>query len=85
MLSGVRPGSAAEKAGLKAGDIIVKFGGKTIRNVQEYTIALSEHKPGDVVEIVVKRGNEVVTLQAEEARRLQDGPPESADFAHARA
>jgi aminopeptidase YwaD len=63
-LSGVRPGSPAEKAGLKAGDIIVKFGGKTIRNVQEYTIALTEHKPGDEVEIVVKRGNETVTLKA---------------------
>ena len=64
MLSGVRPGSPAEKAGLKAGDIIVKFGGRQIRNVQEYTIALSEFKPGDEVEIVVKRGNETVKVKA---------------------
>ncbi len=64
MLSGVRPGSPAEKAGLKAGDIIVKFGGRQIRNVQEYTIALSEFKPGDEVEIVAKRGNETVTVKA---------------------
>jgi aminopeptidase YwaD len=63
-LSGVRPGSPAEKAGLKAGDIIIKFGGRTIRNVQEYTIALTDHKPGDDVEIVVKRGNETVTVKA---------------------
>ena len=64
MLSGVRPGSPAEKAGLKAGDVIVKFGGKDIRNVQEYTIALADFKPGDEVEIVVKRGSETVTLKA---------------------
>ena len=64
MLSGVRPGSPAEKAGLKAGDIIIKFGSRQIRNVQEYTIALSEFKPGDEVEIVVKRGNETVTVKA---------------------
>ncbi|MEP6755917.1 MAG: M28 family peptidase [Chthonomonadales bacterium] len=63
-LSGVREGSAAEKAGLKAGDIVVKFGGKTIHNVQDYTSALTEHKPGDVVAIVVQRGNETVTLSA---------------------
>ncbi len=63
-LSGVRPGSPADKAGLKAGDIIVKFGGRTIRNVQEYTIALGDHKPGDMVEILVKRGANTVTLTA---------------------
>lgn len=64
MLSGVRPGSPAEKAGLRAGDIIVKFGERSIRNVQEYTIALSEHNPGDVVKIVIKRGEETLTLTA---------------------
>jgi len=64
MLSGVRPGSPAEKAGLRQGDVIIKFGGKTIKNVQEYTIALSDYKPGDVVEILVRRGNETVTLTA---------------------
>jgi hypothetical protein len=63
-LSGVRPGSPADMAGLKAGDIIVKFGDRTVRNVQEYTVALGEHKPGDTVKIVVKRGSEVVTVSA---------------------
>jgi hypothetical protein len=64
LLSGVRPGSPADKAGLKKGDIIMKFGEHAIRNVQDYTVALSEHKPGDEVKIVVKRGNETVTLTA---------------------
>lgn len=63
-LSGVRPGSPAEKAGLKGGDIIIKFGDRSIRNVQDYTIALGDHKPGDMVPIVVKRGNETLTLTA---------------------
>jgi S1-C subfamily serine protease len=63
-LSGVRAGSPAEKAGLKQGDIIVKFGDRSIRNVQDYTVALGEHSPGDVVTIVVKRGTETVTLTA---------------------
>ena len=64
MLAGVRPGSPAEKAGLKAGDIIVKFGRHDIRNVQEYTVALADFKPGDEVEIVVKRGSERVVVKA---------------------
>jgi aminopeptidase YwaD len=63
-LSGVRPGSPAEKAGLKAGDVIVKFGGKSVRNIQDYSLYLSERNPGEEVEIVVKRGSETLTLKA---------------------
>lgn len=62
-LSGVRPGTAAEKGGLRAGDIIIKFGGKTINNIYDYTDALGSHKPGDVVEVIVQRGDGQVTLQ----------------------
>lgn len=68
-LNGVREGSPADKAGLKAGDIIVKFGDLTVKSVQDYTVALSGHKPGDVVKIVVLRGNETVTLTATLAAR----------------
>ena len=68
-LNGVREGSPADKAGLKAGDIIVKFGDLTVKSVQDYTVALSGHKPGDVVKIVVLRGKETVTLTATLAAR----------------
>jgi aminopeptidase YwaD len=63
-LSGVREGSPAAKAGLQKDDIIIKFGGKTILNVQEYTLALADFKPGDEVEIEVKRGEMIVKLKA---------------------
>ena len=69
-LNGVREGSPAAKAGLKAGDIIIKFGDRVVKNVQDYTFALQDHKPGDKVEIVVKRGDQTLTLTATlEARR----------------
>jgi membrane-associated protease RseP (regulator of RpoE activity) len=63
-LNGVREGGPAAKAGLKAGDIIIKFGDRTIKNVYDYTYALQDHRPGDVVQVTVKRGTETVTLTA---------------------
>ena len=69
-ISGTRQGSAADKAGLKSGDIITKFGGKEIKNIYDYMYLLGSYKAGDVVEIVVKRGTENVTLSATlEARK----------------
>ena len=68
-LSGVRPGSPAEQGGLKTGDIIVKFGGKAITNIYDYTDALGAHQPGDVVEIVVQRGGAEVTLKVTLGKR----------------
>jgi aminopeptidase YwaD len=63
-LSGIREGSPAARAGLKGGDIIVECGGKQIKNVYDYTYLLSDRKPGDILEIVVLRGNERLKLQA---------------------
>jgi len=57
-ISGVSPNSPAEKSGLQAGDVIVKFGKVDVRNVSDYTYAPGEYKPGDVLEIVVVRGSE---------------------------
>ncbi len=70
-LTGVREGSPADKAGLKAGDIIIRFGDLTVKSVQDYTVALSGHKPGDVVKIVVQRGSETLTLTAKLAARKE--------------
>ena len=54
-LSGVTGGSPAEKAGLMAGDTIVKFGDKELRNLYDYTYALQGRKPGEKVNLVVRR------------------------------
>ncbi|MFN3344780.1 MAG: M28 family peptidase [Chloroherpetonaceae bacterium] len=64
LLDGVREGSVAEKAGLKAGDIIVKMGNKDIRNVYDYTDAIKNLKPGDTITVVVKRSGETLSLLA---------------------
>ena len=63
-LSGVTPGGPADKAGLKAGDLVVEFGGKTIGDLYDYTDALNAYKPGDSVEVVVVRKGERVKVTA---------------------
>jgi S1-C subfamily serine protease len=63
-LSGVRAASPAEQAGLKAGDVIVAIGAKTVANLYDMTEALRSHAPGDTVVIVAKRGAEEIRLTA---------------------
>ncbi|MCX8056645.1 MAG: M20/M25/M40 family metallo-hydrolase [Ignavibacteria bacterium] len=57
-IAGVNDGSPAEKAGLKAGDIIIKFGDKTVKNVYDYMYAMQGYKAGDEVEVVVLRNGQ---------------------------
>jgi hypothetical protein len=61
-LSGVHEGSPAEKGGIKGGDVIVGYAGKPIATIYDYTDSLGRSKPGDKVEIVVKRDGKDVTL-----------------------
>ncbi len=68
-ISGTRANSPADKAGLKSGDIIIKFGGKDIKNIYDLTYLLGEYKPGDEVDVIVLRGQDEITLKAKlEAR-----------------
>jgi len=70
-VSSVRKGSPAEKAGVMPGDIITKFGGKTVKNIYDYTYALQEFKPGEEVEVEVRRGDQSLTLKAVLEKRSQ--------------
>jgi aminopeptidase YwaD len=67
--SDVRPGSPAAKAGFKAGDVLVQFGGKPIKNLYDFTDALRRSKVGDVVEVKVLRGQETVTANVKLEQR----------------
>ncbi|HEV3038191.1 MAG TPA: M28 family peptidase [Candidatus Angelobacter sp.] len=59
--SEVRPGSPAAKSGLKAGDVLVKFGESPIKNLYDFTDALRRSKVGDVVEVTVLRDRQSIT------------------------
>ncbi|MFA5805943.1 MAG: M28 family peptidase [Melioribacteraceae bacterium] len=64
-LSGVTDGSPAAKAGMKAGDIIVKFGPKTVGNIYDFMYAVQDYKAGDKVDIVALRDGKEVTFSVE--------------------
>ena len=51
-------GGAADKAGLKAGDIITEFGGRAIGSAEELIVAIRAQNVGDKVEVIYKRGSE---------------------------
>lgn len=70
LLDGVRDDSPAAKAGLKAGDKIVKIGNREVKNVYDYTYALGELKAGQEYSIEVMRGGERLMLKiTPEARK----------------
>ncbi|HZH35542.1 MAG TPA: M20/M25/M40 family metallo-hydrolase [Pyrinomonadaceae bacterium] len=69
LLEGVREDSPAAKAGIKAGDKIIRLAGKEIRNITDYTAVLSELKAGEEYEIEIRRGAEVLKLKIIPAAR----------------
>jgi aminopeptidase YwaD len=75
-LADVRAGGPAEAAGVKAGDILVGLAGATVQNLYDMSFLLQDHKPGETVDVVVKRGAETLTLRATLGQRKgQGGPP----------
>ncbi len=61
-LSGVSGGSPADVAGLNAGDVVVRFGTREIRNIYDYMYALGDHKAGDTVTLIVHRGSQTLEI-----------------------
>lgn len=63
-VDGVRPGSAADKAGLKEDDVILKVNGKEIPGNEVLIKTIGSYQPGDKVELVVQREGKELTLNA---------------------
>lgn len=64
-INDISEGSAAEKAGLKEGDIITKVDGKTINDPDELSSVIKKHKPGDKVSITYLRDKKEATTSTE--------------------
>lgn len=61
-VSEVEPDSAADQAGLKAGDIIREINRKPVRNMQDFERLVNELEPKSRVLLLITRGNATVFL-----------------------
>jgi hypothetical protein len=66
----VAPNSPASKAGVQPGDVIVKIGDDDVSSLQDLPGILRQRKPGDEVDVIVKRADKEVTLKVK-----LTGPP----------
>jgi hypothetical protein len=62
-ISGVSPGSPADKGGLKGGDILIEFAGRKITGLDDFDLALRRVNAGDEVPITALRGGKEVKLK----------------------
>jgi putative serine protease PepD len=69
LVAGVRSGTPAKKAGLKAGDVVTAFGGKSVSTGDELASAIGAHKPGDTVSVTYTRDGKSHTVSVTLATR----------------
>ena len=58
----VRDGTPAERAGLRAGDVVVGAGGEEVEDGADLRSAVSAREPGDELELSVRRDGETETI-----------------------
>ncbi len=64
-ISKVVLGSAAQKAGLMPGDIIVQVGDAPVRRFRDLQSEINQHVPGDDLEVKFRRGGQVKDVRLE--------------------
>lgn len=69
LLSGVRDGGPADRAGLEGGDRIIKMGDIEIQNLYDMVFVLRDNRPGDTLDVTVVRGEETILLKATLGKR----------------
>jgi serine protease Do len=79
LLEDVAPGSSADKAGLKIGEIVTTIGGKPVGDVKEFATLLFAYKIGGSAPIGVLRDGKEVTVSVTVVERPDD-PQRFADM-----
>jgi serine protease Do len=72
LVSDVTPNSPAEAAGLKNGDVILKFDNQPIENANQLKLRVAETTPGTTVPVEVDRNGEAKTLNVTVQERTGD-------------
>lgn len=61
-LSAINANSAAAKAGLMPGDVVISFGSDPIRNFDDLIKSIQKHQPGEVIPVRILRDNREAKL-----------------------
>ena len=62
VVSSVKPGSAAEEAGLRSGDVITQINRRPVKNLAEYNREMARNEKGKPVLFLVRRGQSSLFL-----------------------
>jgi putative serine protease PepD len=73
-IQGVTPGSPAQSAGLRAGDVITGVDGRDVSEPEDLSEAINKLKPGDQIVVEVSRDGERRTVTVKLAERPQRTP-----------
>ena len=79
LISGVTPGDPAEEAGLKTGDIIIEFDGKTIDELKDLPRAVAATRPDKKAKLRVIRDGKKKTFFVKVGKKKEAGVEEEAD------
>lgn len=72
LVTEVVPDSAADKGGIEAGDVIIEIDGSAVDSSADVRSAVTDHEPGDSIEIRIVRDGEEQTVDVELGRRGDD-------------
>jgi len=74
----VEAGSAADRGGIRAGDVIIALDGKPVMHAHDLPIRIARHHPGDRVTIRIIRDGDTINLPV----KLEAMPDDQADAIH---
>ena len=69
LITAIMPKSPAEKAGLKANDLILKFDDRDVEGPTGLATFVRASKPGDQVTFEIRRGEEILKLKVQIGKR----------------
>jgi hypothetical protein len=69
LIAGTTPGTPAEAAGLREGDLLIQYNQTKLENLMDLTQALARSKPGDKISLKILRGNQNLTFDITLAER----------------
>ena len=73
LVSAVSEDGAAEKAGIKGGDLIVKIGKETVESLEDYMEVMGDLRAGETVKITVKRDGKDKAIDVKLGVRRRQG------------